>query len=149
VTEETTDIDVVREQLRIAAGERLDDGAGDHLVLHAKRHAIEFRINAEDPERGFTPSTGEITVFSPPGGPGVRLDAGVRTGTVVGDQFDSLLAKLVVTGRDRRQAIERSRRALAEFEITGVRTTLLFLRAVISDPAFVGEGPDGFGVHTG
>ncbi|MEP6816801.1 MAG: biotin carboxylase N-terminal domain-containing protein [Marmoricola sp.] len=151
VTEETVDVDVVREQLRIAAGHPLGDGdqvSGDYLVLHPKRHAIEFRINAEDPAQGFTPSTGTITRFRPPGGPGVRLDSGVVAGSEVSAQFDSLLAKLVITGQDRTQAIERARRALGEFEITGVRTTLPFLRAVVSDPAFVGDG-DGFAVHTG
>ena len=95
------------------------------------------------------PSTGTISCFSPPSGPGVRLDAGVRSGSEVSGQFDSLLAKLVVTGRDRTEALERARRALAEFEISGVRTTLPFLRAVLVDPAFTGEGPDGFAVHTG
>jgi acetyl-CoA/propionyl-CoA carboxylase biotin carboxyl carrier protein len=112
------------------------------------RHAIEFRVNAEDPDRGFCPSTGSITRYRPPGGPGVRVDSGVEAGSVIGGQFDSLLAKVVVTGRDRAQAIERARRALAEFDIAGVRTTLPFLRAVLAEPAFTGGGPDGFAVHT-
>jgi acetyl-CoA/propionyl-CoA carboxylase, biotin carboxylase, biotin carboxyl carrier protein len=157
VTEETVDIDVVREQLRIAAGlpvtpaataaTRTDDHA-DCQVVVAKRHAIEFRINAEDPQQGFLPSTGTITRFVAPSGPGVRLDSGVVVGSEVSGGFDSLLAKLVVTGRDRTEAIERARRALHEFEIEGVRTTLPFHRQVVLDPAFVGDGPDGFGVHT-
>ncbi|HEX5562913.1 MAG TPA: biotin carboxylase N-terminal domain-containing protein [Nocardioidaceae bacterium] len=157
VTEETVDIDVVREQLRIAAGLPVTPAATatpsgarvDHEVVAAKRHAIEFRINAEDPGQGFVPSTGTITRFVAPSGPGVRLDSGVVVGSEVSGGFDSLLAKLVVTGRDRTEAIERARRALAEFDIEGVRTTLPFHRAVVVDPAFVGDGPDGFTVHTG
>jgi acetyl-CoA/propionyl-CoA carboxylase biotin carboxyl carrier protein len=152
VTEETSDLDLVREQLRIAAGHPI---AGHVLAKPqpsaapaGQRHAIEFRVNAEDPERQFAPSTGTITRFRPPSGPGVRLDSGVEAGSVVGDQFDSLLAKLIVTGRDRTQALERARRALTEFEIDGVRTTLPFLRAVVDEPAFTGTGPDGFAVHT-
>ena len=144
VTEETSDLDLVREQLRIAAGRPL---AGPEPPA-AQRHAIEFRVNAEDPERQFAPSTGTITRFRPPGGPGVRLDSGVEAGSVVEDQFDSLLAKLIVTGRNRTQALDRARRALTEFEIDGVRTTLPFLRAVVDEPAFTGTGPDGFAVHT-
>jgi len=155
VTEETVDIDVVREQLRIAAGHPVTPPAGAptrpdrHQVVSAKRHAIEFRINAEDPLQGFLPSTGTITRFVSPSGPGIRLDSGVVVGSEVSGRFDSLLAKLIVTGRDRRQVIERARRALHEFEIEGVRTTLPFHRAVVTDPAFVGDGPDGFTVHTG
>jgi acetyl-CoA/propionyl-CoA/long-chain acyl-CoA carboxylase, biotin carboxylase, biotin carboxyl carrier protein len=163
VTEETVDVDVVREQLRIAAGlpvtpaartaTSMDDHVDheaheDHEVVVAKRHAIEFRINAEDPHQGFLPSTGTITRFVAPSGPGVRLDSGVVVGSEVSGGFDSLLAKLVVTGRDRTEAIERARRALHEFEIEGVHTTLPFHRGVVLDPAFVGDGPDGFSVHT-
>jgi acetyl-CoA/propionyl-CoA carboxylase biotin carboxyl carrier protein len=152
VTEETTDVDLVRAQLLIAAGHPLATAtgraAGDAEYLPPRRHAIEFRINAEDPDRGFAPSTGTITRFRPPGGPGVRVDAGVEAGQVVGGQFDSLLAKLIVTGRDRPQALERARRALGEFDVAGVRTTLPFLRAVLTEPAYTGDGPDGFAVHT-
>jgi acetyl-CoA/propionyl-CoA carboxylase biotin carboxyl carrier protein len=152
VTEETTDVDLVRAQLLIAAGHPLATAtgrsAGDSEYLPPRRHAIEFRINAEDPDRGFAPSTGTITRFRPPGGPGVRVDAGVEAGQVVGGQFDSLLAKLIVTGRDRPQALERARRALGEFDVAGVRTTLPFLRAVLTEPAYTGDGPDGFAVHT-
>jgi acetyl-CoA/propionyl-CoA carboxylase, biotin carboxylase, biotin carboxyl carrier protein len=171
VTEETIDVDLVRAQLLIAAGHPLaaatgltglagseglagpagpagdTDGHGDQSV-RPRRHAIEFRVNAEDPDRGFSPSTGTITEFRPPGGPGVRVDSGVEAGSVIGGQFDSLLAKVIVAGRDRAQAIERSRRALGEFRIAGVRTTLPFLRAVLAEPAFTGGGPDGFAVHT-
>jgi acetyl-CoA/propionyl-CoA carboxylase biotin carboxyl carrier protein len=171
-TEETIDVDLVRAQLLIAAGhplaaatgldgpaaaagpagpERREGRPGDggaERSVPPRRHAIEFRVNAEDPDREFSPSTGSITRYRPPGGPGVRVDSGVEAGSVIGGQFDSLLAKVVVTGRDRAQAIERARRALAEFDIAGVRTTLPFLRAVLAEPAFTGDGPDGFAVHT-
>ena len=152
-TEESTGLDLVRAQLLIAAGHPLDDALGSEQRAEprtdprpATRHAIEFRINAEDPAQGFAPSTGVITGFVRPDGPGIRLDSGVTTGSVVGGQFDSLLAKLVVSGRDRVQVLERARRALAEFEITGVRTTLPFFRTVLDDPAFTAV--DGFAVHT-
>jgi acetyl-CoA/propionyl-CoA carboxylase biotin carboxyl carrier protein len=148
VTEETTDVDLVRAQLLIAAGRPLTEAAGRRDDLTARRHAIEFRVNAEDPDRGFAPSTGTITRFRPPGGPGVRVDSGVEAGSVIGAQFDSLLAKVIVTGRDRPQALERARRALAEFDLAGVRTTLPFLRQVLTEPAYTAAGPDGFAVHT-
>ncbi len=148
VTEESTDVDLVRAQLLIAAGHPVEAALGSDRPVTPRRHAIEFRINAEDPDRGFAASTGTITRFRAPSGPGIRLDAGVEVGSVIGGQFDSLLAKLVVTGRDRLQAIERARRALAEFDVAGVRTTLPFLRAVLTEPAFAAAGPDGFTVHT-
>jgi acetyl-CoA/propionyl-CoA carboxylase, biotin carboxylase, biotin carboxyl carrier protein len=148
VTEETTDVDLVRAQLLIAAGRPLAEAADLQPDQPARRHAIEFRVNAEDPDRGFAPSTGTITRFRPPGGPGVRVDSGVEAGGVIGGQFDSLLAKVIVTGRDRPQALERARRALGEFDVAGVRTTLPFLRQVLTEPAFTAEGPDGFAVHT-
>jgi acetyl-CoA/propionyl-CoA carboxylase, biotin carboxylase, biotin carboxyl carrier protein len=132
-TEGTIDVDLVRAQLLIAAGHQLAAATGD-AGIEPRRHAIEFRVNAEDPDRGFSPATGTITRFRPPGGPGVRVDSGVEAGSVIGGQFDSLLAKVIVTGRDRTQAIERARRALAEFEITGVRTTLPFLRRCSPSP---------------
>jgi acetyl-CoA/propionyl-CoA carboxylase, biotin carboxylase, biotin carboxyl carrier protein len=148
VTEETSGIDLVREQFRIANGERLslaEDPA-------PRGHSIEFRINGEDPGRGFLPSPGRITAFAPPAGPGVRLDSGVETGSVVGGQFDSMLAKLIVSGATRAEAIQRSRRALAEFRVEGMPTVLPFHRAVVDDPAFTGAAPDGgpgaFSVHT-
>ncbi len=147
-TEESTDVDLVRAQLMIAAGHPVEAAIGSAGPVAPRRHAIEFRINAEDPDRGFAPSTGPITRFRSPGGPGIRLDAGVEAGQVIGGQFDSLLAKLVVTGRDRLQAIERARRALAEFDVAGVRTTLPFLRAVLTEPAFTADGANGFAVHT-
>jgi len=146
VTEESGGVDLVRAQLLIAAGHPLAVAVGTPAA--PRRHAIEFRVNAEDPAQDFAPSAGPITRFRPPSGPGIRVDSGVEAGSVVGGQFDSLLAKLIVTGRDRPQAIERARRALREFDICGVSTTLPFLRAVLAEPAFTAEGPGGFAVHT-
>jgi acetyl-CoA/propionyl-CoA carboxylase biotin carboxyl carrier protein len=146
VTEESGGVDLVRAQLLIAAGHPLAVAVGTPAA--PRRHAIEFRVNAEDPARDFAPSAGPITRFRPPSGPGIRVDSGVEAGSVAGGQFDSLLAKLIVTGRDRPQAIERARRALREFDIRGVSTTLPFLRAVLAEPAFTAEGPGGFAVHT-
>ena len=143
VTEEVTGIDLVREQFRIANGEAL--GYDDPTPTG---HSIEFRINGEDAGRGFLPAPGVVTVFEPPSGPGVRLDSGVVAGDVIGGAFDSMLAKLIVTGRDRHQALERSRRALAEFVVDGMPTVLPFHRAIVSDPAFAPEGDKPFSVHT-
>jgi acetyl-CoA/propionyl-CoA carboxylase, biotin carboxylase, biotin carboxyl carrier protein len=144
VSEEVTGIDLVREQLRIAAGEPL--GYDDPPI---RGHSIEFRINGEDAGRNFLPSPGPVRVWAPPSGPGVRLDSGVVAGSVIGGAFDSLLAKLVVTGRDRQQALQRAARALAEFEIEGLPTVLPFHRAVVVDPAFAPADPDApFTVHT-
>jgi acetyl-CoA/propionyl-CoA carboxylase, biotin carboxylase, biotin carboxyl carrier protein len=144
VSEETTGCDLVREQFRIAAGEKLTMDSDPP----ARGHAIEFRINAEDPARGFLPVPGVVTVFDPPSGPGVRLDAGVRAGTVIGDQFDSMLAKLIVVGADRAQALARARRALAEFTVEGLPTVIGFHRAVVDDPAFAATDGEHFTVHT-
>jgi acetyl-CoA/propionyl-CoA carboxylase biotin carboxyl carrier protein len=142
VSEEITGIDLVREQFRIAEGHPI--GFGDPV---GRGHSIEFRINGEDPGRNFLPSPGPVQAFRLPGGPGVRLDSGVTTGDVVSGAFDSLLAKLIVTGANRQDALERSRRALAEFEVAGLPTVIPFHRAVVRDPAFTAE--DGrFGVHT-
>ncbi len=143
VTEETAGIDLVLQQFKIANGEKLDiteDPA-------PRGHAIEFRINGEDAGRGFLPAPGPVTKFEPPSGPGVRMDAGVETGSVIGGQFDSMLAKLIVHGATRDEALARSRRALDEFHVEGLATVIPFHRAVVSDPAFIGEG-DGFSVHT-
>src|SRR5690606_21147064 len=115
VTEEISGIDLVREQLRIADGEEL---GYDRVELRG--HSIEFRINGEDPGRNFLPAPGTVTTFRPPSGPGVRLDSGVEAGDVISGAFDSMLAKLIITGRDRTQALERARRALAEFEVEGL-----------------------------
>ena len=144
VSEEITGLDLVREQFRLAEGAEL--GYGDPP---ARGHAIEFRINAEDPGRDFLPGPGALTAWQAPGGPGVRIDSGVTAGAVIGREFDSMLAKLIVTGRDRGQALERARRALAEFKVEGVATVLPFHRAVLEDPAFA--PPDlgaSFTVHT-
>jgi len=131
VSEEVTGIDLVREQFRIAAGEPL--GFADPII---RGHSIEFRINGEDPGRSFLPAPGRITSWSAPSGPGVRVDAGFQGGDEIGGNFDSLLAKLVVTGATRAQAIERARRALSEFTIEGLPTALPFHRAIVEDPAF-------------
>lgn len=141
VTEETTGVDLVREQFRIAAGEPLR--ITEDPVPHG--HAIEFRINGEDPGREFLPAPGTVTGLRLPAGPGVRVDAGIEPGSVVGGQFDSLLAKLIVTGATRAEALERARRALAEFTVDGLATVLPFHRLVIRDPAFTSEP---FTVHT-
>ena len=142
VTEEVTGIDLVREQFRIADGEEL--GYDDPEV---RGHSIEFRINGEDAGRNFLPAPGNVTVFRPPSGPGVRLDSGVVEGDVIGGAFDSMLAKLIVTGRTREEAIERSRRALAEFVVEGMPTVLPFHRAVVEDVAFAPTWQP-FDVHT-
>ena len=140
VSEEITGIDLVREMFRIADGQEL--GYGDPAT-HG--HAIEFRVNAEDPGRGFLPAPGTITRWRQPSGPGVRVDAGYGPGMTVPQAFDSLLAKLIVTGANRRQALERARRALTEFEVGGMPTVLPFHQAVVNDPAFTAEP---FSVHT-
>ena len=140
VSEEITGIDLVREMFRIADGQEL--GYGDPA---AHGHAIEFRVNAEDPGRGFLPAPGTITKWREPSGPGVRVDAGYGPGMTVPQAFDSLLAKLIVTGANRQQALERARRALAEFEVGGMPTVLPFHQAVVDDPAFTTEP---FSVHT-
>ncbi|CAJ1584893.1 acetyl/propionyl/methylcrotonyl-CoA carboxylase subunit alpha [[Mycobacterium] wendilense] len=143
VTEETAGIDLVRQQFRIANGEKLDITEDPE----PRGHSFEFRINGEDAGRGFLPAPGPVNKFTPPTGPGVRLDSGVESGSVIGGQFDSMLAKLIVTGANRTEALERSRRALAEFEIEGLATVIPFHRAVVSDPAFIGD-ENGFSVHT-
>ena len=134
VSEEVTGIDLVREQFRIAMGESL--GFDDPVI---RGHSIEFRINGEDPGRSFLPAPGRITDWVIPTGPGVRVDAGFKNGDTIGGNFDSLLAKLIVTGATREQAIERARRALAEFSVEGLATALPFHRAILQDPAFTQE----------
>ncbi|WP_328553780.1 acetyl/propionyl/methylcrotonyl-CoA carboxylase subunit alpha [Streptomyces sp. NBC_00358] len=146
VTEEVAGLDLVREMFRIADGEEL--GYGDPEL---RGHSIEFRINGEDPGRGFLPAPGTVTLFAPPTGPGVRLDAGVETGSVIGPAWDSLLAKLIVTGATREQALQRAARALAEFKVEGMATAIPFHHAVVTDPAFAPEltgSSDPFTVHT-
>ncbi len=142
VSEEVTGLDLVREMFRIAAGEEL--GYDDPEI---RGHSIEFRINAEDGGRNFMPAPGTLRTWQPPSGPGVRVDGGYEAGETIPGAFDSLVAKLIVTGRDRTQALERSRRALEEFAVDGMPTVIPFHRAVVADPAFVGDA-DGFGVYT-
>ena len=131
VSEEVTGIDLVRAQFRIADGEKIDPV--DPII---RGHSIEFRINGEDPGNGFLPSLGTITKWEVPFGPGVRIDAGFDYGHTIGTHFDSLLAKLIVTGSTREEALSRARRALKEFEIGGLATALPFHRAIINDPNF-------------
>ncbi|WP_174186092.1 acetyl/propionyl/methylcrotonyl-CoA carboxylase subunit alpha [Nocardia barduliensis] len=143
VTEETAGIDLVRQQFRIANGEKLEITEDPT----PRGHAFEFRINGEDAGRGFLPAPGPVTVYREPSGPGVRVDSGVVEGSVIGGQFDSMLAKLIVTGENRTQALERARRALAEFEVDGLATVIPFHRAIVEDPAFIGDG-EKFDVYT-
>ncbi|OBF84523.1 acetyl-/propionyl-CoA carboxylase subunit alpha [Mycobacterium sp. 852002-51163_SCH5372311] len=143
VTEETAGIDLVLQQFKIANGEKLDITEDPT----PRGHAIEFRINGEDAGRNFLPAPGPVSKFHPPSGPGVRLDSGVETGSVIGGQFDSMLAKLIVYGADRSEALARARRALDEFQVEGLATVIPFHRAVVSDPAFIGD-ENGFSVHT-
>ncbi|EER57967.1 Carbamoyl-phosphate synthase L chain ATP-binding, partial [Acidovorax delafieldii 2AN] len=142
VTEQTTGVDLVVEQLRVADGLPLSITQTPAPL----GHSIEFRINAEDVGRGFLPTPGPVQHFDPPSGPGVRLDTGVQSGSVVPGTFDSLMAKLIVTGATREQAMARARRALREFRIEGVASVLPFHRAVMEHPDF--RGDDGFKVHT-
>ncbi|GAB2639278.1 acetyl/propionyl/methylcrotonyl-CoA carboxylase subunit alpha [Gordonia jinhuaensis] len=148
VTEETSGLDLVRQQFTIAAGEPIDikeDPA-------PRGHSFEFRINGEDPGRNFLPAPGKITAYHEPSGPGVRVDSGVVAGDVIGGQFDSMLAKLIVTGENREQALQRARRALAEYRVEGMATVLPFHRHIVENPAFIGHvdenGDETFDVYT-
>jgi acetyl-CoA/propionyl-CoA carboxylase biotin carboxyl carrier protein len=147
VSEEVTGIDLVREMFRIAAGEEL--GYDDPEI---RGHSIEYRINAEDGGRNFMPAPGTLSAWSPPQGPGIRLDGGYENGETIPGAFDSLIAKLIVTGRDRTQALERSRRALDEFVVDGMPTVIPFHQAVVRDPAYIGpsnaSGEGSFDVYT-
>jgi acetyl-CoA/propionyl-CoA carboxylase biotin carboxyl carrier protein len=143
VSEEVTGIDLVREQFRIAEG-----GVLDYDDPVAVGHAFEFRINGEDAGRNFIPSPGPVHVFRPAGGPGVRVDSGVQSGDVISGSFDSLLAKLIVTGATREEALDRARRALDEFEVAGLPTVLPFHRAIVRDPAFAPADGEAFRVYT-
>ncbi|MBZ4323474.1 acetyl/propionyl/methylcrotonyl-CoA carboxylase subunit alpha [Streptomyces huiliensis] len=143
VTEEVSGIDLVREMFRIADGEEL--GYDDPPL---RGHSFEFRINGEDPGRNFLPAPGTVTRFDAPSGPGVRLDAGVEAGSVIGPAWDSLLAKLIVTGATREQALQRAARALGEFQVEGMATAIPFHRAVVADPAFAPTDGTPFKVHT-
>jgi acetyl-CoA/propionyl-CoA carboxylase biotin carboxyl carrier protein len=144
VTEETSGVDLVRAQFAVAAGGRLAElGLGTDPT--PRGHSFEFRINGEDPGRNFLPAPGTVTGYVEPAGPGVRVDSGVRVGSVVGGAFDSLLAKIIVTGASRAEALERARRVLDETVVEGLPTVLPFHRAVVRDPAFTDEP---FRVHT-
>ncbi|WP_249666286.1 acetyl/propionyl/methylcrotonyl-CoA carboxylase subunit alpha [Nocardioides faecalis] len=147
VSEEVTGLDLVREMFRIAAGEEL--GYGDPEI---KGHAIEYRINAEDAGRGFMPAPGTLTEWAPPSGPGIRLDSGYEKGETIPGAFDSLIAKLIVSGADRAQAIARSKRALSEFKVDGMPTIIPFFTKVLDEPAYVGasnpSGEGSFDVYT-
>ncbi|MEV0293460.1 acetyl/propionyl/methylcrotonyl-CoA carboxylase subunit alpha [Nocardia sp. NPDC050710] len=143
VTEETAGIDLVRQQFLIAEGHELEITEDPT----PRGHSFEFRINGEDAGRGFLPAPGPVSVYKEPSGPGVRVDSGVVQGSVIGGQFDSMLAKLIVTGANRTQALERARRALAEFEVDGLATVIPFHRAIVEDPAFIGDG-EKFDVYT-
>ena len=144
VSEEVAGIDLVREQFRIARG-----GTIEYPDPELRGHSIEFRINGEDPGRGFLPGPGKLALWQLPSGPGVRVDTGFEAGDVIGGNFDSLLAKLIVTGKDRQEALQRSRRALAEFNVDGIATALTFHRVVVNDPAFAPANEHSpFTVHT-
>jgi acetyl-CoA carboxylase biotin carboxylase subunit len=136
VTEMVTGVDIIREQIRIAAGEKLLFTQND---IQQRGHAIEFRVNAEDPSKDFMPQGGKVVLYNPPGGPGVRVDSHLYTGYVVPNYYDSLLAKLIVWGNDRNEAINRGRRALDEFVIMGLETTIPFHLKVL-DNAFFKKG---------
>ncbi|MDO5669848.1 MAG: acetyl/propionyl/methylcrotonyl-CoA carboxylase subunit alpha [Corynebacterium sp.] len=143
VTEETTGIDLVREQFRIAEGQELrfkEDPT-------PRGHSFEFRINGEDAGMNFMPAPGTVTRYHQPDGPGVRVDSGVREGSVIGGQFDSMLAKLIVTGATRQEALQRAARALDEFIVEGMPTVIPFHRHIVENPAFVGD-ENGFEVYT-
>ncbi|WP_449279029.1 acetyl/propionyl/methylcrotonyl-CoA carboxylase subunit alpha [Leucobacter sp. GX24907] len=145
VTEETTGIDIVAEQLRIAEGEALRV----RTTPEPRAHSIEFRFNAEDPALGFVPVPGTIDTFQPPTGPGVRVDSGIRSGDTISGAFDSMFAKIIVTGPDRATTLRRARTALAEMRVEGIPTPLPFHREVLENPDFIAaDGPESFRVHT-
>ena len=143
ITEETTGLDLVREQFRIAEGQELrikEDPT-------PRGHAFEFRINGEDAAAGFMPAPGTVTRYEEPAGPGVRVDSGMRVGSVIGGQFDSMLGKLIVWGETREEALARSRRALSEYKVEGMPTVIPFHQAITADPAFIGDG-ESFDIYT-
>ncbi len=142
VSEEVTGIDLVREQLRIAEGGKID-----YPDPPIKGHSIEFRINGEDPGRDFMPTPGKIQSIQQPSGPGIRFDSGVKSGDTVSGNFDSMLAKLIVTGENREQALQRARRALDEIQVHGIPTVIPFHRLLVNEPSFTAEGSE-FGVFT-
>lgn len=135
VTEMITDADIIKEQIRIAAGEPIS--CADRAPFTPNGHAIEMRINAEDPEHGFRPNPGTITKFTAPGGPGVRVETYVGCGSRISPYYDSMVAKLIVHGQDREEAIARAKRALDEFQIEGIATTIPFHKRVMDNPTFI------------
>jgi len=142
VTEEVTGVDLIKEQIRIANGEKLDFDQGD---IKFKRHAIECRINAEDPARNFIPSPGTIGLYYAPGGHGVRVDSHAYSGYQIPTHYDSMIGKLICYGRDRKTALERSYRALSEYIIRGIKTTIPLHKAIMSDPVFIeGKATTGY-----
>jgi acetyl-CoA/propionyl-CoA carboxylase biotin carboxyl carrier protein len=144
VSEEVTGLDLVREQFRLAEGGKLEYGDPE-----VRGHSFEFRINGEDAGRNFMPAPGPVHTFKAPSGPGVRVDTGIESGDVISGSFDSMVAKLIVTGATRQQALERSRRALAEMAVEGLPTVLPFHRKIVNDPAFIGDESAGkFGIYT-
>lgn len=144
VSEEVTGIDLVREQFRLAEG-----GVLDYPDPEIKGHSFEFRINGEDAGRNFMPAPGPVHIFKAPSGPGIRIDTGVEAGDVISGSFDSMIAKLIVTGANREEALARSRRALAEMEVAGLPTVLPFHRKIVNDPAFIGDvTANKFGIFT-
>lgn len=144
VSEEVTGLDLVREQFRLAEG-----GILDYPDPQIKGHSFEFRINGEDAGRNFMPAPGPVQVFKAPSGPGVRVDTGVGAGDEISGSFDSMIAKLIVTGSTREEALARSRRALAEMEVAGLPTVLPFHRKIVNEPAFIGDAVSNkFGIYT-
>ncbi len=143
VSEEVTGLDLVREQFRIAEG-----GLVDYPDPEITGHSIEFRINGEDAGANFRPTPGPVKALRIPGGPGIRVDSGVVAGDVISGSFDSLLAKLIVTGTDRKDALAKARRALSEFQVVGLPTVLPFHQLVVNDPAFAPEGDEPFSIYT-
>jgi acetyl-CoA carboxylase biotin carboxylase subunit len=132
VTELVTGVDLIKAQIRIAAGEKMEDATGE---IHHSGHAIECRINAEDPNT-FVPSAGRITTFQAPGGTGVRVDSAAHADAVISPYYDSLIAKLIVKGRDRDEAVGRMKRALEMFVIEGIKTSIPLHRKIFADPEF-------------
>jgi acetyl-CoA/propionyl-CoA carboxylase biotin carboxyl carrier protein len=144
VSEEVTGLDLVREQFRLAEG-----GVLDYADPVVKGHSFEFRINGEDAGRNFMPAPGPVKLFKAPSGPGVRVDTGVESGDVISGSFDSMIAKLIVTGSTREEALARSRRALDEMQVEGLPTVLPFHRKIVNDPAFIGDtAKNSFGIYT-
>jgi acetyl-CoA/propionyl-CoA carboxylase biotin carboxyl carrier protein len=144
VSEEVTGLDLVREQFRLAEG-----GVLDYADPEIKGHSFEFRINGEDAGRNFMPAPGPVKLFKAPSGPGVRVDTGVESGDEISGSFDSMVAKLIVTGATREEALARSRRALAEMQVEGLPTVLPFHRKIVNDPAFIGDAAaNKFGIYT-